>query len=267
MIHHARIPVWDVEITVIGPVSIIHPFELNVRKELNHPQAFYSDVRIRESDNGFIAIVTAFAPNPELAESAAVLWFGRMLDFLSLRLNLPLQLELSDKTLTQKKSSRVRRKIDRIDILQSFIESRIISIEETTYARALSWFRKGRYTQDPFDKFLAYWNSIETVASKYNPNKAACADKGSICHIWECFKHAWGECEKWEFIAGQNKWIDEGNEIRKNIAHGIFPIEIDSIQSIVKKIPEVEQVTHKFLTDWYKIIRPKVTRDLMDKLK
>lgn len=88
MKHHDNIPVWDVQISVFGPVSIEQTFELNVRKDLEHPEAFYSNVRVQHSENGFDAIVTAFAPNSELAESAAVLWFGRMLDFLTLKLDL-----------------------------------------------------------------------------------------------------------------------------------------------------------------------------------
>ena len=267
MAHHDNIPVWDVEISVYGPISIVHPFELNVRKDLNHPEAFYSQVRVHESEYGFVAIVTAFAPNTELAENAAILWFGRMLDFLSLRLNLPLQLDLADNILVQKNSYKVKRKIDRDDFSLAFRESRIFSLEEITYSRAISWFRKGKYSQDPFDKFLAFWNSIETIASKYNPKKELCKNKGTICHMWESFKHVWGECENWEFIGGQNKWIDEGNEIRKDIAHGIIPIEINSIQQIMKKLPEVELVAHKFLKDWFKVVRPEMTPKLVSKLR
>lgn len=267
MKHHDNIPVWDVQISVFGPVSIEQIFELNVRKDLEHPEAFYSNVRVQHSENGFDAIVTAFAPNSELAESAAVLWFGRMLDFLTLKLDLPLQLDLTENFLVQKNFHRVKRKIDIDDFRFAFRESRIFSIEETVYSRSLSWYRKGKYTQDPFDKFLAFWNSIEAVASYYNPNKQACEGKGTICQIWESFKHVWGECTDWEFIGGQTQWIDEGNKIRKNIAHGIIPIEIDSIQTIMNKIPEVEKVAHKFLHDWFSVVRPKMTPKLINKLR
>jgi hypothetical protein len=33
--------------------------------------------------------------------------------------------------------------------------------------RGLGWYRKGLYTEDPFDKFLAFWNAIEIVAAYY----------------------------------------------------------------------------------------------------
>ena len=266
MTNHDKIPVWDVEISVFGPVKA-EPFQLNTRKELEHPDPFYSNVRVYDSENGFIAVVSAFAPTAELAESAAVLWFGRMLDFLSLRINLPLQLDLTNNIIVRKDNYKVKRRIDVEDFRFAFRESRIFSIEENTYLRALSWFRKAKYSQDPFDKFLALWNSIETVASKYNPNKDACKEKGSICHIWECFKNIWGECKDWEFIGGKDKWIDEGNEIRKNIAHGIIPIEIGSIEIIMKKLPVLELVAHKFLQDYFKVVRPKITPGLINKLR
>lgn len=267
MAHHANIPVWDVVISVYGPVSLDKEFTLNVRKELEHPDAFYSHVRINSSEYGFNAIVSAFAPNSELAESAAILWFGRMLDFLCLKLNLPLQIDFSESSLEMKNQTKVRRRIDHTDFANAFRESRILSISETVFSRGLSWFRKGKYSQDPFDKYLAFWNSIETIASYYNKKKDVCKGKGTICHTWECFKHVWGECEDWEFIGGQKDWIDESNRTRVSIAHGTIPIEIDSIQQIVSKIPEVEKVAHKFLNDYFKVVRPRMTPGLFNKLR
>ena len=268
MTHHDNIPVWEVEISVIGPISIREIIRISTRKEIEHSEPFYSKVLIKNSENGFTAILTAFAPNPELAEKAAIIFFGRMLDVLSLRLNLSLQLDLAQNVIIQKNSENVRRIVDKMDFILAFSDARLLNLAKTTLLRSLSWFRKGKYSQDPFDKYLAFWNSIETTASKYNRNKDACKSKGSKCHIWECFKYIWGDCEKWEFIAGQNKWIDDCNEIRLNVAHGTIPIDVSSIEKIVEKLPEVENVAQKFLIDWMaKETEGIVTKELFRKLR
>ncbi|MFB9053939.1 hypothetical protein ACFFVB_12705 [Formosa undariae] len=268
MANHDNIPVWEVDISVIGPISIRNRIRINTRKELKHSEPFYSDISITNNENGFQATVTAFAPTSELAEKAAILFFGRMLDVLSINLNLSLQLDVSNNVIIQKTNENVKRIVDQNDFIIAFQDSRFLSLTETTFLRGLSWFRKGKYSQDPYDKFLAFWNSIETVTSKYNPNKISCKSKGSKCHMWECFKKIWGECENWEFIGGQNKWIDEGYSIRKDIAHGIIPIEIDHIEKIVTKLPEIENVSHKFLIDWMKNeLKTDVSVDVFKKLK
>lgn len=268
MQHHNSIPIWEVDISVIAPVAIRHGFRFNARKDLEHKEAFYSEIQIEECENGFKSTVTAFAPNPKLAEKAAILFFGRMLDVLSLKLNMSLQLDLSQKVFVPKNHNTIRRRIDKHDFSEAFNESRLLSLTETTYLRALSWFRKGKYSQDPFDKFLAFWNSIETVASQYNPQKDNCKDKGSICHIWECFKSVWGECDQWPFIGRKTKWIDTCNEHRKNIAHGIIPIEVDFVEKVVDHLEELENVAHKFLTDWRaERLKPKITPKISRRLK
>lgn len=268
MPYHDNIPVWKVDITVIGPVSIDSDIRLNIRKELEHPDPFYSDIYIVGTNNGFNATVTAFAPNPNLAEKAAILFFGRMLDVLSLRLDLPLQLDLTRNILIPTNSERVRRLIDRDDFYRAFREGRLLSLSETTFLRSLGWFRKGKYTQDPFDKFLAFWNSIETVASKYNPNKLNCKSKGTVCHIWECFKTLWGEeCNSWEYISGQTDWINICNKYRKDIAHGIIPIELNSVEAVLSKIAELENISRKFLFDWRNTqLNPEITPEMEQKL-
>lgn len=268
MQHHDKIPIWTVEISVIGPVTIAHSINFDARKELEHPHPFYSNVQILSEKNGFKAVVTAFAPNSDLAEKAATLWFGRMLDVLSLHLNLSLQLDVTNNVIIQKSDFKTKRLLDRDDFVNAFHQSRILSIAETTFLRSLSWFRKGKYSQDPYDKFLAFWNSIEIVAAKYNPNRANCKGKGTICHIWECFIKLWGKIEEWEFIEGQTKWIDEGNDLRVAIAHGTEPIEIDSLNRILIKLPEVENVAHKFLIEWLdKELKPEITEDLIKKIR
>ncbi|KGK29575.1 methylamine utilization protein MauJ [Cellulophaga sp. E6(2014)] len=268
MPHHDNIPIWEVEISVIGPITVTENININARKELEHPEPFYSRIKIKNTENGFKATVTAFAPNPELAEKAAILFFGRMLDVLSIKLNLSLQLDVTKNILIQKINQTTKRIVDENDFKDAFEDSRLFSLKETTISRALSWFRKGKHTQDAYDKYLAFWNSIETITSKYNPNKEACKGKGSVCHMWECFKKLWGECGEWKVITGQTKWIDEGNKIRKDIAHGVIPIEIEHIEKVVARLPEMESVAYHFIYDWiHNELDVEITDELLQRMK
>lgn len=262
-----KIPSWEVDISVVGSVAIKDKIYINTRKDINHQNPLYSDVIIKNTSNGFDVTLTAFAYDEKLAEKAAILFLGRMLDALTLDINMSLQLDFHKNIIITNNTQNTRRVISKDDLKNAFNESRLLSLTENTFSRALSWFRKGKYTQDPFDRFLAFWNSIETVANKYNPNKSACKKKGTICHTWECFKLVWGDLESWEFIGGQNKWIDSCNEIRKNIAHGIMPIEIRSVEQVINKLVEVENVAHKFLKDWRKNqLSPVITQEIKQKL-
>lgn len=264
---HNNIPSWEVMISVIAPVLINDNIMFYARKDLKYPYPFYSEINIYKNKYGFNATVTAFAPNTELAEKAATLFFSRMLDVLSLNLNLSFQLDLSKNVFLPNNNETVKRIVERQDFQNAFDEARLLSLTETTFLRSLSWFRKGKYTQDPFDKFLAFWNSIETVASKYNPNKINCKKKGTICHIWECFKTIWDNCENWPFIGNKKEWIDQCNKFRKDIAHGIIPIDVDSVEKVVEKLPELENVAHKFLLDWRNSqLSPVITTEIKNKL-
>ncbi|WP_196894746.1 methylamine utilization protein MauJ [Aureivirga marina] len=252
MIYHEGIPIWEVDLFIIGSITIDSPISFDIRKELEHNEPFYSKIKIRNNQNGFKITLTAFANNSDLAEKAAVLFISRMLDVLVLKLNIPISLNIDGNYFVSRKiQNSVRRKVDKNIFNDAFKEYRKLHLtDHKTYLRALSWFRKAKCTQDPIDKFLAFWNSIETVSNKYNPYRENCSGRGTICHIWECFKKVWGDCENWEFINGNSNWIDECNEIRRNIAHGIIPIEIQEIEKIINKINEVENVSHKFLSDW-----------------
>ncbi|NPA44933.1 MAG: hypothetical protein GXO49_05305 [Chlorobi bacterium] len=137
-----NIPIWEVDISVIAPVSVRNSINFDARKELEHNNPFYSQINIINDDNGVKATVTAFAPNSELAEKAAVLFFGRMLDVLSVKTNLPFQLDLSNNVFFSNTAENVRRILDGNDFHEAFQESRLLSLTETTFLRALSWFRK-----------------------------------------------------------------------------------------------------------------------------
>lgn len=57
MPHYDNIPIREVDISVIAPVAVRHEFQFNARKELEHPDPFYSEIPIRENKNEFKATI------------------------------------------------------------------------------------------------------------------------------------------------------------------------------------------------------------------
>ncbi len=193
--------------------------------------------------------VTAFASNPDFARKAALLFIGQMLDTLSLRINLPLFLNFTENITPRKYNENIKRIIEKQEWLKAFKEARLLNEHELTFLRALGWYRKGLHTEDPYDKFLAYWNSIEITAAKYHPRTNR-TKSGTKNQIWECFNTLWGECANWPIISCNTNWIDENNDIRKGIAHGVTPITVEHVIEIIEKLEQLEQISYRFLSGW-----------------
>lgn len=243
---------WEVTVKVFGSVSIKKPISFNTDKELNIGEIFRSDIELSPSNDGFDIKTTVRTNEQGTANKIALLFIGRMLDILSIKTDLPLFVSLSNGHIS-KRQENVKAVIEKSEFQSAFELSRRINIENSTFHRGLSWYRKGLYTEDPFDKFLAFWNSIEIVANKYNPNPSQCQGKGkgNKCHIWECFKDIYGSnCNQWPIIKGQNSWIDENYKVRTDIAHGIITIDIKSVEDVVNRLDIIKQVAYNFLVDW-----------------
>ncbi len=229
---------------------------MDTLKELNLGEIFRSGIQILPHKEGFEIIVTVYTSQPEKANKIALLFAGKMLDILAIKINVPLFVSLvSDWQYTRQTNQRTV--LQKSDFQSAFAISRPRDDVYATCVRGLSWYRKALYTEDPYDKFFAFWLSIEIISNKCNPNRENCIDqatgrqKGSICNIWECFKHLWGECEEWEIIKGNKNWIDENTSIRNQIGHGTFAVDIVSVEEIIQKIDILQQVSNKFLSDWF----------------
>lgn len=246
----AKTPVWEVTFFVYGPVTVTRRLNLNEPKGFRLQDPFYSDIEIKRTNSGIEATVTAYASTEQLAYKAALLFFGQMLDALVIQVDQPLYLSLYNRRSNFNEVYNTRRRIEKEDWRAAFREARLLALTETTFLRALSWYRKGLYTEDPFDKFLAFWNSIEIVAGKYHPLIPEDKPQGSKSQIWESFKALWGECEKWPVISGNTDWIDNNYDIRKEIAHGTKPIEIEAVEAVLDKLDIIKQVAHIFLKEW-----------------
>lgn len=244
-----NLPTWEVKLSIFGPIKIRGTHELRIFKGFQVDDPFYSDISIKSTNFGVETSVTSFASKSSLAHKAAIFFLGQMLDSLALSTRQPLFLSFQDIRVNRFEEFSTRRIIEEHEWISSFKESRCLNEYEQTFLRALGWYRKGLYSEDPFDKFLALWNSIEVTASKYH-TKNSQAKKGVKNQIWQCFVTLWGECKDWPIIAGDNKWIDNNYEIRKDIAHGLAPVTVKSIEKIIAQIETLEEVAHAFLSNW-----------------
>ncbi|PGQ79687.1 methylamine utilization protein MauJ [Priestia megaterium] len=242
---------WEVELFVYGAVKVSKTIAFRTQKGTQGINPFFSDIEIKNFNEGIIINATAFAPTSNLAHSAALIFVGQMLDCLVLELDEPIPLFLSfDGKKFSSRPSNVRRFIEKREFSQAFDESLYLSINEPTFLKAYGWYRKGLYSEDPFDIFLALWNSLEIVTSKYHPRSER-ARNGTKSQMWESFKIIWGECENWPLIIrGDTEWIDRNYEVRKNIAHGIANVNIEQVEEVLSKIDTIRRVAHSFLKTW-----------------
>lgn len=252
----AEVPTWEVDLFVDGPLTLRRRFSTMQQKGFRSEDPFYSNIEITGTPSGLRATVTARASNEQLAFEAAVFFFGRMLDVLAFEIDRPLFLSFTERE--RPRNGRVRQDVRRIiepqEIENAFQAVDDLSTTDAPFLRSLSWYRKGLHTEDPFDKFLAFWIAIERVAAEYFQIVPEVdlerAKNGSKSQVWECFKAVWGPCKQWPNIPGNDKWIDENYEIRTDIAHGIRSVDIQKVASVVDKLDTIRQVTHRFLRDW-----------------
>jgi hypothetical protein len=245
---------WEVMLYVDGPVTVRRRVLTTQQKSFRVDDPFYSNVEIQKGPLGLKATLTARAPDNEVAYKVAVFFFGGMIDALTLVVNRPMYLSLTDTDRTRIERNDVRRVIEKDEIEPAFAEAYRFRTGSPSFLRSLGWYRKGLTTFDPLDKFLAYWNAIEIVSSKYYRYVPSIdkdrARKGSKSQVWECFKALWGQCDRWPIIAGDTNWIDDSYCIRLNVAHGRSPIDIERVAQVAERLPNIERVAFSFLRGW-----------------
>jgi len=262
------LPAWDITLNVYGPITVVRKFNFKQRKDFNFHDRLYSEIEVTKNSNyGITITLTAFANEQSIARKAALYFCGQALDVLSAKINLPTILTLTDSKSFSPRVETERRRLTEDELTEAFKTARLWVLTEPTFLRAVGWYRKGLYTEDPFDKFLAFYNSIETLCSKYNPSSDACNNRGSKCHIWETFKNLWGECPDWPIIPNQTNWIDENYDTRKDIAHGIASIDINVVEKVIEKIDTIKQVAYKLISDWEQNrLNPNISPEIREKL-
>jgi hypothetical protein len=261
-------PTWEITLQVYGPVTVRNNFNFQQRKDFHYPDPLYSNIEIRRNGKYGVTIdVITYAENQNLAKKAALYFCGQALDVLSLSIDLPLFLTLIDTNNFHPRIENQRRITEEEEWINAFRNARLWLLTEPTFLRSLGWYRKGLYTEDVFDKFLALYNSIETLCSKYYPNPENCLNRGSKCHIWETFKSLWGDCENWPIIPNERDWIDHNYDTRVSIAHGVASIEINVVEKVFEKISVIQSVAHRLLIDWRdNALQPIITEEIQRKL-
>mgnify|MGYP005864119521 CR=1 FL=1 len=240
--------IYDVELLVSGQVTIRRPINFNMDKELDFGNVFRSDISIRKHTQGFLISSTVYTADQDRAYKVALLFVGKMLDILSIKTKTAVNVSLNEYRQLSDRNA-VRTVIEEDEFRFCFDLARQLNLNENKLLRAFSWFRKGLYTEDPFDKFLAFWNSISVVADGYcNDNERT--RQGIINKIWDCFVTLWGNCENWEYINGNDRWINDNNDIRNKIAHGGVTVDIQYVENVISQLTTVQDVAYKFLTQW-----------------
>ena len=254
-------PNWEVDLNVYGPITVNRLVNLHEPKGFSLPNPFQSEVQIKPASAGVQITATAYATSIQNARKVTLVFIGYMLDVLAVQINLPIFLSYTPTQNFHGQGFGERRIVTHDEWHDAFFESRLLSLSEPTFLRALGWYRKGLYTEDILDSFLAYWNAIEIVAGKYHPhNERAKRTKGQI---WECFKLIWGECPNWPIIPGQGDWIDQNYASRLAVAHGTQPITVESFEDIILEIPVIRDVAYRFLTVWrQEQLQPQVPENL-----
>jgi hypothetical protein len=246
--------IWEVILYVDGPVTVRRRVLTTQQKGFRVDDPFYSDIEIQSVPSGVRATVTARAPNQTVAYKAAVFFFGRMLDALTLTINRPMYLSLTERERTRAERHDVRRVVEPGEIENAFYEAHHLGRTNPSFLRSLGWYRKGLMTDDPLDKFLAFWNAIEVVAAEYYHCVPAIdkqrAKNDSKSQVWECFKALWGGCEEWPVISGLTEWIDESYSVRVDVAHGVAFVDIYKVAEVADRLPAIEKVCYRFLRDW-----------------
>lgn len=240
-------PEWSVKLAISGPVAVKNSISMSVEKGFNNP--FLTNVVVRQSKHGVKVELIARAQTQNEANDAGVFFIGQMIDHLSFHLNLPLSVSLFGEVFHKGISSNVHRIITRQEFLDAFAISRDYGLNRGVLMRALGWYRKGLSSEDPIDKFIAFWCSLEGFGSESHRRNET-TSRGSINQICDCFDQVWGSVDRWKVIPGDAEKINEFGQIRNGISHGFMPVSIETIREINVKLPVIKELAYQFLNDW-----------------
>jgi len=258
---------WEVILYVYGPITVRDRILTTQQKGFQVEDPFYSDIEIQRQPSGLRATLTARAPDPEVAHNVALFFFGRMVDALTLATSRPMYLSLTGRERNPIQYHDVRLIIEGHQFERAFRDAHRLGRSAPTFLRSLGWYRKGLTTENPLDKFLAFWNAIEIVVSKYFKstifNNQELKKKSFLSEdqwnaggikdkVYACFEALWGASHDWPFIHDDQGWIRESYDVRLDVAHGRVIIDVDAVTRINARVPIIEKVCYRFLNDWQK---------------
>jgi hypothetical protein len=254
--NHDNTPVWEVDLYITGSIAVENMRSFRQVKGNAEFDPFLSDVSISRQPGGVKLTVTARASSRELAEKAALVFVGHMLDVLAFTLDEPLSHDLYGVRPFRSLDSRSRRVVEEDQWRRAFQEARELSEQLPAYLRALGWYRKGLYSDDPFDKCLAFWNTIEIVAGNYYPKPNGQRLKSAKEQIRATFDEVWSTADQGPSDIDRVEWVSKMYQSRNGIAHGGKAIDIHEIELVDGKVSSVRRVAYTFLRDWKELHLP-----------
>lgn len=237
---------WEVELTVSGAITIGHNIEFKSLKGYDEP--FLTNIKISKFKHGVKIKIKAQAENQNDANDAGLYFVGQALDYLSFNIDLSLYMSLIS-TNIQQNNDHVKRIVTKEEWEECFQRSRHIGINNPSFSRSLSWYRKALNNEDPIDSFLSYWNSIECVAVTFADDNSR-TRRGVINKICNCFDKLWDNANNWKIIPSRPEIVNELSEKRNYIAHGVIPINIETVRELTNYRLLVKNLAHEFLKDY-----------------
>lgn len=246
------LPKWIVTIYVSGPITAENRFDFTKRKDIEYPHPLYSKIKVRNAPGGGLVIdASAYAQGESFAEKAALTFVGYAIDTLALSINLPITISLYDRKIAQGELHSIKREITIEDFSRSFDEARLLLFTERPFLNAVSWYRKGLTSENPIDKYLAYWNAIEVLGSNYHI-KSEKTKLGIKNQIWSIFHQLYGDPSNWtKVVPDYTEWINNTYFLRNEVAHGSGSIgESNFLQNILESTEELKAISFRLLNDW-----------------
>ncbi len=237
---------WKVVLAVSGPITVEQTTKFNAQKGSVNP--FWSKMKVTAAQHGVKVELVARADDQEEANEAALYFVGQALDYLSLKIDLPLYVSLSG-TQFKPLNDNVKRILDQNDWIEAFINAREINANRRVFSRGLSWYRKGLVSEDPIDSFLSFWSSIECIGSKFARDSER-TRRGVINKICDCFDLLWVSSEHWKAIPNEPNKVNQFHELRNGIAHGYIRVDIENLKRFNVELPLIKLLSREFLRDW-----------------
>lgn len=242
---------WEVTLYIEAPVALVATSsERPQLKGQTDGIPYYSRVKMKRTSFGFQIDLTSRAKDQQLAHQFALYFVGSMLDVLCLQTGIPFFVSLTEHHRIAKRFGKypARLILEEGRLFEAFNEADRINREQPALSRALSWHRKGWYTEDPFDRFLALWNSIEVIGTKYH-RKNERTRRGSKNQICDVIEQVWGSPEDKRFPISMrwNDWVDMLYDKRVDIAHGVTPVNVQEVQQVLGLLPGLQSVSSQLL--------------------
>jgi len=269
------LPRWNVTLFANGKIAVNRQYELTKRKDFISNRPLNSTISVSKqrlnfkSAGGLEIRLDTFATNENYAIKAGLTFLGYVIDILSHRTGLAIQLSLYPSEIPKWDIQSALREIPQSEFSECFDESRLLRLTEPAFLNAISWHRKGLCSENSIDKFLGFWNSIEVLAGNYHHSNER-TKKGIKNQVWSIFNILYGEPENWNIIHNDDGWIDYIYSLRNEIFHGSGEIgQAEFIERIINVLPELETVSSTLLSNWRSNeLRPerKITEEIRLKL-